>query len=166
MGLVLLLGLSVKIDRNLWQRCHLNQCSSCSLPNYRQGKKNQIPLNWRIISPFLDKPYSCSFIKPESKTRGYSYSFCSVQFPIFFPKHSVMLRILHWLRRWNSSLQAKRSEEFVSCPQYCSKLGIPPTTSLQLFSYSNDFRSMSLELQLPEMQPVHFNLNLLIELSV
>lgn len=130
------------------------------------GKKIQIPPNWRIISSFSGKLYSCSFIKPEGKIHRYPYGFGSVQFPFFLPGHSVVLRILDWLRRWNSSLWAKKSEELVCCPQYRSKLGIPPTTSLQLFSYSNNFGSVSLKPQLPEMQPIHFYLNLLIEPSV
>lgn len=129
-------------------------------------QKVQIPLNWRTISHILDKLYSCSFIRPEGTAHGYSYSFGSVQFPLSFPRHSVMLRMLDWVRRWNSNLQAKRSEEPVCCSQHHSRLAFPPTTSLQLFSSSTNLRSMSLKPQLPEMQPIHFYLNLLVELYI
>lgn len=129
-------------------------------------QKIQIPLNWRTVSHILDKLYSCSFIRPESKAHGCSYSFGSVQFPLSFPRHLVMLRMLDWVRRWNSNLQAKRSEEPVCCPQHHSSWAFSPTTSLQIFSYSTNLRSMSLKPQLPEMEPIHFYLNLLIELYI
>lgn len=161
-------GLSVKIDGNLWQKCNLKQESSCSLPNFWQGKNSksllaekQFPLFF-----FLDKLCSCSIIRPEGKARECLCSFGSVWFPLSFPGHSVVLRMLNWVRRWNSSLQAKTSEEPVCCPQHHSRLAFPPTTSLQLFSYFPNLRSMSLKPQLPEMQPIDFCLNLLIELCI
>lgn len=55
---VLKFGLSVKIDGNFWQKCSLKQGSSCSLPNFRQGKKSksllteeQFPIFWTNCTP-------------------------------------------------------------------------------------------------------------------
>lgn len=150
---------------NLWQKGNLKQGSSCSLCNIWQGKNSkcllteeQFPLFWTNCIPVVLLGQKAKLMKV-----------CTVLDLLdfhSFSKHSVMLRMLNWVRRWNSSLQAKTSEEPVCCSQHHSRLAFPPTTSLQLFSYFTNLRSMSLNPQLPEMQPIHFYLNLLIEFYI